>query len=242
MKKNERTGLYMPERQLGMSLKEQRELFLPYIDTLTKVQYDRMFPSISGSSQLTGTWSEIIYANRVSFTAKASFTTEIAINDTTAEAEAKIPADFFLPGAQFPKVLHLNAKGIISSTATPTYTFSIRLGAAASITAVIVLGTAALTTASGAATQLWSLDGDVIVRTLGTTGASATGNGIGLLESPAGLATPFAAVAYGGAAQPGTFSTLDPTIANFVNFNVACSASSASNTITLLQLIVTGAN
>lgn len=223
-----------------MSLQEQRSLFLPYIDSLTRAQYDRLFPSIGGASGITGTWTEMLYASRASFTAKASFTTEIAINDTAVEAQGKVPADFFLPG-QYPKSLRFVARGILSSTATPTYTYALRLGAAASITAAIELGSAALTTGSGVTNQLWEFEGDVVIRTLGTTGATATGNGLGLITSP-GLASPFAYALFGGAASPGTFTTFDPTIANFINFNVACSASAAGNTITLLQLFCFGLN
>ena len=40
----------------------------------------------------------------------------------------------------------------------------------------------------------------------------------------------------------GTVATVDTSITNYINFNVACSSSSSSNTITLQQLIVLGLN
>lgn len=239
-------GLYVPERAAmhARAITNQQHLWksLRRDSRLPPGAWEKSVPPISGGSAITGTWGELLYCNRVSFTAKNTFTTEVAINDTAAEAQAKIPADFFLPGAQFPKALRFVARGILGTTGSPTYTFTCRLGAAASITAVIVLGSAATTAAATVSNQLWAFQGDVIVRTLGTTGATATGNGLGWIESPGGFASPFQAALFGGGAQPGTFTTLDPTIANFVNFNVACSASSASNTITLLQLLVFGLN
>lgn len=192
-------------------------------------------------SYLTGTNFELIYANVASGTAKASFTTEVPINDTAGMGERpSLPPYFFAPPNSFPnRGIRIIARGILSSTATPTYTFSVRLGANGSTSAAIILGTAALTTGSGVTNQLWEFQGDVIMRTIGTAGANSTAQGIGLLAS-GGLASPFSYPIFGGAASPGTVATVDVSIQNFINFNVACSASSASNTITLLQLLVVG--
>jgi hypothetical protein len=192
-------------------------------------------------SFVTGTNVELIYASTAAGTAKASFTSEVAINDTAGMgAQAFLPAGFFLPG-RIGQGLRIKASGILSSTATPTYTFTVRLGAAGSTTAAIVLGTAALTTQSGITNKKWTLEGDVLLRT-NLTGANSTAYGDGWLTSPAGLASPFIYEAWGGAAQPGTVATVDPTITNYVNVNATCSASSSSNSIQLLSLEVWGKN
>lgn len=194
-------------------------------------------------SYITGTCTEVIYTNTASGTAKASFTTEVPINDTAGMGErAQIPPYFFAPPYGVGKAIRILASGILSSTGTPTYTFSVRLGTTGSTTAAIVLGTAALTTASSISNKLWQLDGIIIMRTIGAAGANSTVQGIGQLQSPAGLASPFTYEAWGGAAQPGTVATVDASITNYINFNVACSANSASNSIQLLQLVVFGLN
>ncbi len=77
------------------------------------------------------------------------------------------------------------------------------------------------------------------METVGADGANSTMRGAGLITSP-GLATPFLYAIFGGAASPGTVATVDASIENFINFNVACSASSATNSITLLQLVAFG--
>lgn len=191
-------------------------------------------------SYLTGSNLELIYANTASGTAKASFTTEIAINDTAGMGErANIPPYFFLPTSGIGKGIRVVARGILSSTATPTYTFTVRGGTTGNITAAILLGSAALTTGSGVSNQMWEFQGDIIVRTTAAAGANSTVQGVGLLAC-GGLASPFSYALYGGAASPGTVATFDHSITNYINFNVACSASSASNTITLQQLLVFG--
>lgn len=193
-------------------------------------------------SFLTGTNSELVYASTAVGTAKNTFTSEVLINDTAGMGvQAHIPADFWLPNAtSVGRAIRIVARGILSSTATPTYTFTIRSGTAASTTAAILLGSAALTTGSGVSNQPWEIEGDVILTTMGAAGANSTVRGTGMVQCP-GLATTLAAM-WGGAASPGTVATLDTSIANYINVNVTCSASSASNTITLQQLLVYGLN
>jgi hypothetical protein len=195
------------------------------------------------ASFLTGTNMELIYASAAAGTAKNTFTAEVQINDTAGMGvQAHLPADFWLPTKNsIARGIRIVARGILSSTATPTYTFTVRAGAAGSTTTAILLGSAALTTGSGVTNQMWELEGDVILEAIGAAGTNSTVRGTGLLAC-GGLASPFSYPVWGGAASPGTVATLDTSIVNYINFNVACSASSASNTITLLQLLVFGLN
>lgn len=184
----------------------------------------------------------LLYSSLTAGTAKASFTTEVAINDTAGMGPvATVPAEFWMPNEGIGKVLQVVARGILSSTGTPTYTFSLRIGAAASITAVIALGSAALTTGSGVTNQVWEFQGEFVVTALGAAGANSSIRGTGLFQS-AGIASPFVAPLYGGAASPGTAATLDHSIQNYFNMNCACSASSASNSVTLQSLRIIALN
>lgn len=193
-------------------------------------------------SFLTGTNCELIYASAAAGTAKASFTSEVQINDTAGMGvQAHLPPDFWSPNnVQKGRGIHLVAKGIVSSTGTPTYTFTIRLGSAGNTTLALVLGSAALTTGSGISNQYFELAGDVVLETMGAAGTNSTVRGIGYCLSP-GFANKIDPL-YGAAASPGTVATVDTSITNYVNFNVTCSASSASNTITLQQLLLYGLN
>lgn len=193
-------------------------------------------------SFLTGTNCELIYASTATSAAKASWTTEVTCNDTaTMGVQAHLPPDFWLPTpGQVGRGIRIVARGILSSTGTPTYTFSIRGGAAGSTSTAILLGTAALTTGSGVTNQIWEMQGDVVLTTIGAAGTNSTVRGVGTFISP-GTANKIDP-AYGGGASPGTVATLDTTITNYINFNIACSASSASNTVTIQQLLVFGLN
>lgn len=197
-------------------------------------------------SGLTGTWAEVIYASTAAGTAKNTFTSEVTINDTAGMGvQAHIPPDFWLPNKpnSIGRGLRIVGRGILSSASatTPTYTFSVRLGTAANVTAAIVLGSAALTTGTGVTNQMFEFQGDVFLEAIGAAGTNSTVRGVGLIAS-GGLASPFSYPLYGAAASPGTVATVDTSITNYINFNVACSASNAANTITLHQLVVWGPN
>lgn len=195
-------------------------------------------------SFITGTNTELIYASTAAGTAKNTFTSEVQINDTSGMGvQAHLPPDFWLPNKpqSVGRGLYIYAEGIVSSTGTPTYTFTTRLGATGSTSAAIVLGSSAVTTGSGISNQSWIFQGYVILESIGAAGANSTVRGTGVVES-GGFASPFSYSLYGAAASPGTVATLDTSITNYLNFNVACSASSSSNTITIQQLLLFGLN
>lgn len=198
------------------------------------------------ASFLTGTNVELVYASAAAGTAKASFTSEVAINDTAGMGpQAHLPADFFLPAkGEIGRGLFIKASGIVSSTATPSYTWNVRSGTAASTSACRLLSSAALATASGIAAVPWWLEGDVILETIGAAGANSTVRGTGYLlaDGYSAATTTRAFVLWGGAASPGTDATFDTSITNYLNFNITCTASSASNTITLHKLLLFGLN
>ena len=151
-------------------------------------------------SNQSGIYLDLLYSSIATGTAKASFTSEFKINDTAGMGPtALILPEYWMPNSGIGRGFRIVARGILSSTGTPTYTFTCRLGSEGSTTAAIVLGSAALTTGSGVTNQPWEFEGDVILRTLGATGANSTVQGIGMLKSP-GLATSLAAL-WGGAAS-----------------------------------------
>lgn len=199
-------------------------------------------------SFITATNTELIYASTARATEKTTWTTEVQINDTAGMGvQCHLPPDFWLPSAK-PSIgqgIRIVAKGYVSTTATPTFTFTIRAGAAGSTSAAILLGSAALTAGSGIANIPWWLEGDIFLTTLGATGANSTVQGEGFIWSngfttQGGMNRLAAGAAAAGSA--GTVATLDTSITNYINFNAACSASSASNKLRVEQLMVFGLN
>lgn len=201
-------------------------------------------------SFLTGTNKELIYANTSVGATLATFTTEAQLNTTaTMGAQAHLPPDFWLPNQNsVGRGIQIIARGTMASTATPTFTWTVRGGAAANITtAPVMCGSGAIATISGATTSAWVFECILMLKTLGAAGANSTLFGVGRVDSNALAGTANTSVAgglttAGTLVAPGTITTFDTTITNYINFNAACSASSASNTITLQQLLVYGLN
>lgn len=201
-------------------------------------------------SFLTGTNTELIYASTSLGASLNTFTTEALLNTTaTMGVQPHLPPDFWLPNqASVGRGIKIVARGTLASTATPTFTFTIRGGAAANASAAPILaGTGTMTTLSGATTCAWTLEVDCILKTIASTGTNSTIYSYGEFNC-AGLATTANNEVIGGLTTagtlvaPGTITTLDTSITNYINVTAACSASSASNIIALKSLQVYGLN
>jgi len=191
-------------------------------------------------SFLTGTNCELIYQSVKPATAKNTFTAEALINDVAGMGPQPIlPPFFFLPSGSLSKGIRIMARGIISTTVTPTFQLVARLGGAAAITGPIIGQSPALTTGSGIANLLFELELDAFMETLGGAGANSTMRGLGLL---AGAPFTIQGSVFGGGATPGTIATVDISITNYVNISAVCGTSSVSNAIQLLSLSVYGLN
>lgn len=193
-------------------------------------------------SFLTGTGAELIYSNDSPGTLKTTFTSEAQINDVAGMGpQVVLPVGFFSGYSR--KTLKIAGKALVTSTGTPTFQLTVRGGAAG--TGGPILGqTIAMTTATSIASpgKLLTFDLDVVLGD--SAGSAATpGRGVGLLLSPAGFGAGNSQFeVWGGGASPGTFTNFDPSVANYISVNATCSASSASNGIQLLQLLVFGQN
>lgn len=192
----------------------------------------------------SGSFSNTLYSSIFTGVAKATFTTEAQLNiGTDMKPQARIPADFWGPGPEdaVGRSVRITATGIMSTTATPTFTWTIRGGAAGNITtAPILLGGTALTTLTTLTNVVWRIEGVITLEALGS-GANSTIRGLGLVTSP-GLSAAGSGSLFAGAATPGTLATFDTTSANFINVNAACGTSNASNSIQLLQLTLEALN
>lgn len=185
---------------------------------------------------------ELLYASTAAGATLSSFTTEALLNTTTAMGvQVHLPPDFWLPNQnQVGRGIRITARGVLSTTSSaPTYTFTVRGGAAGNVSsAPIILGTAAVTPGNSLTSAYWELSADCILSAIGAAGANSTLRSVGQLA----ISGTGAQAAWGGAASPGTVATLDTSITNYINVNVACSASNASNVVTLNQLLVFGLN
>lgn len=141
----------------------------------------------------------------------ATFTTSAPVFPVIA-----LPANFWKVG----KLLHIRARGLWAATGTPTYTFRLQN----TVGTVVTLVTSAATTVSAIVNQAWELDIQVQCRAEGTAGSLFAqgdllmGGVTGAIFLPATGTAPAAA-------------TVDTTIPQSLGVEIACSVSSASNTV-----------
>jgi hypothetical protein len=191
----------------------------------------------------TGTVTELLYASTAAGATLASFTTEAQLNTTaTMGTQAHLPPDFWLPNQmQNGRGIRIVARGVLGSTGTPTFTFTVRGGSATNVASTpIIVGTAALTLATTLTAVVWELQADCIMSSIGAAGANSTLRSTGVL-TVGGIAAS-AWPAWGGASSPGTVASVDTSTTNYINVNAACGTSNAANTVTLNQLLVYGLN
>lgn len=146
----------------------------------------------------------------------ATFTTSAPVFPTVV-----FPANYFKTG----KLLHLRARGTYGTTGSPTYTIRLQNTVGTTVT---VVTSAAVTAGTTQTNMPWEVDIQIQCRTEGTSGTLwAQGDANWGLTST--TLTTFYLPAAGTA--PAT-ATVDTTIAQTWGLEFACSASSASNTVT----------
>ena len=137
------------------------------------------------------------------------------------------------------KAYHLRCGGIISTTGTPTITFTPRWGQSATVATNVTLGASiALTTGSALANVPWFAEFVLGFRQLGiaASGATATGNGFVVIGGPAATASQVVTI---GATVP---TNLDHTTAQGLILTATWGTNSASNTITTQWTFLTSLN
>ncbi len=197
-------------------------------------------------SQMSGSWTECCFANIADYTAYASSSTEGSL---LAGGSADLPAFpplFFHGKAGRGRAIRIKARGVFSTTATPTLIFQARLGATSGssyLSGTSVGISAAITTASGVTSKYWELNLDLICTIPGVGTNACTVAGAGTVMSPSGFGTPFIYPLEPTTPDTATWTgTIDSAVQQYLNLSATWSANSASNTITLKQLIVLGLN
>jgi hypothetical protein len=192
-------------------------------------------------SLITGVPTETLFTNTVDGTALATFTAEASLLSGMGGMQPMLPAGFFYNIQQGTgKAIRIRAAGVVSSTATPTYTFFVRIGSTqGAITGTSLLQTAAITTQTTITNSFWELEGDVIMRTMGFGSGAATLQASGSVAS-AGFASPFMFAATPAASATVWTATVDASQTLYLSFSASCGTSNAANTIQLRQLTVLG--
>jgi hypothetical protein len=191
-------------------------------------------------SGYTLTNNEVLFSSTQASTNLATFTTEDNLQKTLAPVI--IPAGFFFNNGATGRKIRWRVHGLLGTTATPTFTFTLRLLTSTTWSAGgISLGaTPATTTASGVTLASWYGDISLTMRNVNIGGASVVYTA-GEIRSPKGFGTPFSAPMPDNNVS-GQVSTVDNSVTYYAFLSAACSASSASNLINIQQLDVYGEN
>ena len=193
-------------------------------------------------SFITGTSGEVLYSSVATGTQLATFTTEDNLQKTLPHVI--IPAGFFYAAqGGTGKSLRVKALLRIGTTATPTFTFTIRLLTSTTWSAAgVAWSSAAITAGSTVTLAPVSIDFELICRSVGTGGAANTVlAGIGEVRSGTGFA------AGGGIftipnANTAFTNNIDSTVSQYLYLSAACGTSNALNLVQLEMLKVYGEN
>lgn len=189
----------------------------------------------------TGHFVEALYVSLADCTAVASFTAEATLL-AGPNKQPTLAGQFWGLAGAGGTAIRLRCWGILSTTGTPTYKFTVRSSTtqgSATLTGTKLLESAAITTASGAATCFWLIDATIVCTTYGQGTGNTTLNCLGSVRSPAGFAAPYEYVMNPSSAESATHTTtVDGALSQYINASITCSASSSSNTVTCKGLTV----
>lgn len=191
----------------------------------------------------TGTQNEVLYAYSGASTQLNTFTTEDNLMKTYPPVF--IPAGFFFNAGSTGKCVKIEAYGRLGTTSAPTFTWSVRLIAAASPPAwsaggVLLGSTAALTAGTTQTLAPWKLDATLMFKTIATGAASAV-TFMGQVTGPLALASPFAGTIPANNTTP-TISTVDNSQSYYLYISAACGTNNGANLIQTEMLKVYGEN
>lgn len=182
-------------------------------------------PEVAGAGGLTQGYSELYYVSIATGTQLNTFTTEASLMGGLKHCI--IPAGYL---NQVERSIRVRAIGRLGSTGTPTFTFSVRLINSTTFSAGGGLGVSsgAITAGSGVTLAPWSLDMDIVVRSVGAGGGSNTTLALfGEVAAQTAFASPFQY--YMPAANTAFTGSLDSSATQYLYVSVACGTSNAAN-------------
>lgn len=191
---------------------------------------------------LNGTYNETFFINEGDFTALSNSSSEGSLI-SGLNKQPFIPATWFLQQGGAFRGFTMLARGVFSTTSTPTLTFQVRAGTTSGPTFLsgVSLGVSpSITTASGVSNKWWELRLDMVCTVRGIGTGNATLSGAGFVASPSGFGTPFIFPLEPTTPDTATWTAVfDASLTQYLNLSATWSAASSSNTITCKQLILT---
>lgn len=193
---------------------------------------------------MQASWTNCLFANRADFT-------EFKNSSSEGSLLAGLNLQPFLPPGYFDQFsfgrgLLLKASGVLSTTGTPTIIFQARLGTTSGssyLSGTSVGVSAAITTGSGVSNKWWELELLLHCYTPGIGSTNTTLSGAGKVTCPVGFASPYVYSLEPTTPDTATWtSTIDSSLAQYLNLSVTWSAADNSNKITCKNLMLLALN
>lgn len=194
-------------------------------------------------SFLFGTQTEQIYSLAAAVT-KNTYTTEAAFTGVLGtNTVCKLPGGYFANGVPNPvgRCLYLRVQGIIANTAAATFAVNLGFDPTAGTKANSVAVNAAYTPTL-AVTAPWTLEAWYTCTAFVTSQMTLQVNGHVCYEQVAAGGAPSTTSQRAGFQGSISGATMDPRVDNYVELFGTWSASSASNTTTVHQMLLFGLN
>jgi hypothetical protein len=195
------------------------------------------------NSFTTGTVAELMWNNGADATANASTSSETAMMTGLLD-QPTIPALYFYAKPGLRRQIRLHAKGVGSTTSTPTVIGQWRMGTTQGVTqtgGTSIGQNVALACASGAASLLWETVLDCVCTITGMGANNSTLEVSGWIGGP--LFSSLQAELVPSSGSPAAWlATFDCSVTQYVVFNWTWSASSSSNTAVLKHGSMIGFN
>jgi hypothetical protein len=191
-------------------------------------------------SGYTMTQGELLYSCYTAATVSTPSTTAVQIN--AAMPVITVPSMYLTVLGKASKSLHLQIGALMStSSAGPTWTFSASYTTSDAYSNTNTLFTTAAATATSSITGAMCFwDVTIGIRTL-APGAASTVVAMGQINSPAALASPFAATVPATGSNP-FISVWDTELTYYIWPQLALSAATAGNTLTVQYVKLYGEN
>jgi hypothetical protein len=178
----------------------------------------------------SGVFSELGFFETADFTALGTFTSEASLLGGQ-NRQGVVPRNYF---DRVGAAVLIEAEGIVSSTGTPTFLFTNRLGTvlgSADLTGAAVGVSAAIVTGSGISNAYWYLRLLLSCRTPGQGAGNTTLNCAGFVQS-GGFAAPYTYALHPTTPPTATWTqTVNNAVELYPNLSATCSASDAANAI-----------
>jgi hypothetical protein len=190
-------------------------------------------------SGYTGTQTELLYCYGGAATTSTP-TTSPGSTITATYPACEIPGQYFAAGGTPAKSLKLKMGGLLTATATvPTFQFALYLGTTNAFATTTTLALSTAVTPTAATNVVWTMDVDIVLRTL-ALGAGTTIGCIGIVTCSTLPSPFFVSMPATGAYSP--LATYSADANAYLWPALILGAATASNTVTVEYMKLYGEN